>query len=125
MDHIHHNGETPIPYSQAPSMIHPSHRRDAIQAAVPVVMSFLAIMLLWVSPIPAAIKGWANYLPLHMALETIAIFFAGMIFSLRIKYLVQFSLLPFDSVGQAFRRNSGFLRNSTTYVRTKGNRYLL
>jgi diguanylate cyclase (GGDEF)-like protein/PAS domain S-box-containing protein len=63
-------------------MIHPTHRRDAFQAGMPVVMSFLAILLLWASPVPAAIKGWANYLPLHMALETASIFFAGMIFSI-------------------------------------------
>lgn len=64
------------------TMIHPSHRRDAFQALVPVLMSFLAIVLLWASPTPAAIKGWANYLPLHMALESAAIFFAGMIFAI-------------------------------------------
>ena len=63
-------------------MIHPSHRREALQAAIPVAVSFLLLLLLWVSPMPAAIKGWANYLPLHMALETGAIFFAGMIFAI-------------------------------------------
>lgn len=63
-------------------MIHSSHRRDALQAAVPVGVSFLAIMLLWASPVPAVIKGWSNYLPLHMALETAAIFFAGIIFAI-------------------------------------------
>jgi diguanylate cyclase (GGDEF)-like protein/PAS domain S-box-containing protein len=62
-------------------MIHPTHQRDALQAAVPVLMSFFAILLLWTSPVPAGIKGLANYLPLHMALETASIFFAGMIFS--------------------------------------------
>ncbi len=59
-------------------MIHPTHRRDAIQAAVPVLVSFLAALLLWISPVPDQIKGLANYLPLHMVLETAAIFFAGM-----------------------------------------------
>ena len=63
-------------------MIHSSHRREALQAAIPVVMGFLLLVLLWLSPMPAAIKGWANYLPLHMALETAAIFFAGMIFAI-------------------------------------------
>lgn len=63
-------------------MIHPSHRRDALQALLPVLMSFLAILVLWASPMPSAIKGWANYLPLHMALESAAIFFAGMIFAI-------------------------------------------
>ena len=63
-------------------MIHPSHRRDALQAAIPVAVSFLALLLLWLSPMPTAVKGWANYLPLHMALETGSIFFAGMIFAI-------------------------------------------
>ena len=63
-------------------MIHPTHRRDAIQAAVPVLVSFLAALLLWLSPVPDHIKGLANYLPLHMVLETAAIFFAGMIFAI-------------------------------------------
>ena len=63
-------------------MIHSSHRREALQAAIPVAMGFLLLVLLWLSPMPAAIKGWANYLPLHMALETAAIFFAGMIFAI-------------------------------------------
>ena len=63
-------------------MIHPSHRREALQAAIPVAVSFLALLLLWLSPMPTAVKGWANYLPLHMALETASIFFAGLIFAI-------------------------------------------
>lgn len=63
-------------------MIHPTHRREALQAAIPVVVGFLFLVLLWVSPVPAEVKGWANYLPLHMALETASIFFAGMIFAI-------------------------------------------
>lgn len=63
-------------------MIHLSHRRDAIQAAVPVAISFVVLLALWASPVPSSLKGWANYLPLHMALETASIFFAGMIFAI-------------------------------------------
>ncbi len=63
-------------------MIHPSHRRDAFQAAVPVLVGLLAVMLLWAFPVPAYFKGLANYLPLHMALEMAAVFFAGMIFAI-------------------------------------------
>ena len=37
--------------------------------------------LLWLSPAPASVKGLANYLPLHMGLEILSIFFAGMIFA--------------------------------------------
>jgi len=63
-------------------MIHSSHRRDLIQAGVPLAVCFVGVLLLWISPTPSAIKGWANYLPLHMALETVSIFFAGMIFAI-------------------------------------------
>ncbi len=53
-----------------------------MQAAVPVSVGLLLVLVLWASPVPAGIKGWANYLPLHMALETASVFFAGMIFAI-------------------------------------------
>ena len=55
-------------------MIHPTHRREALQAAVPVAVSFVLVVMLWVSPAPEGIKGLANYLPLHTVLEMAAIF---------------------------------------------------
>ena len=63
-------------------MIHSTHRREALQAAVPVAVSFVLVVMLWVSPAPEGIKGLANYLPLHTVLEMAAIFFAGMIFAI-------------------------------------------
>ena len=63
-------------------MIHPTHRREALHAAVPVAVSFVLVVMLWISPAPEGIKGLANYLPLHTALEMAAIFFAGMIFAI-------------------------------------------
>ena len=63
-------------------MIHPTHRHEALKAAIPVAVGFVLLLLLWVSPMPAEVKGWANYLPLHTALETASIFFAGMIFAI-------------------------------------------
>ena len=63
-------------------MMPPFHHRDVMKAALPVAISLLLVLILWISPIPAGIKGWANYLPLHMALETASIFFAGMIFAI-------------------------------------------
>lgn len=63
-------------------MMHPSHRRDVIKAAMPAAIGFALVLALWGSPMPSGIKGWANYLPLHMGLETASIFFAGMIFAI-------------------------------------------
>lgn len=62
-------------------MIHPSHQREIRQALLPIVAGVLLLGLLWFSPAPASVKGLANYLPLHMVLETASIFFAGMIFA--------------------------------------------
>ncbi len=63
-------------------MIHASHHREALQAAVPVGVSVVLMWLLWIAPIPAFMQGLANELPLHTALEIAAIFFAGMIFAI-------------------------------------------
>ena len=63
-------------------MIHASHQREALQAAVPVGVSVVLMWLLWIAPTPAFMQGLANYLPLHTSLEIAAIFFAGMIFAI-------------------------------------------
>ena len=60
--------------------IHPSHQPEARHAIRAVSVS-LAILLLicWLPPY-ASMQGIARYLPLHMALETLSIVIAGLIF---------------------------------------------
>ena len=62
--------------------MHASHRRDAVWATLPLVVSILVILFLWVFTIPASIKSWVSAPLLHMALGTVATLFASMIFAI-------------------------------------------
>ncbi len=62
--------------------IHPSHRDEARPAAWTLALLGILLFLVWVMPVPADLKGIAQYLPLHTALETLAIVVGGLIFAI-------------------------------------------
>jgi diguanylate cyclase (GGDEF)-like protein/PAS domain S-box-containing protein len=61
--------------------IHASHQPEArLFIRVVGALSLLLLLITW-SPTPLSMKGLSHYLPLHMALETLAIVIAGLIFA--------------------------------------------
>ena len=61
--------------------IHPSHQPEARRAfGVVGFLGLLLLMVLW-APFPRELQGLAHYLPLHMALETLAIVVGALIFA--------------------------------------------
>ena len=60
--------------------IHASHQPEARRAIRAVGVLWLLLLLIYVLPSPSGISGIAHYLPLHMAMETLAICIAGLIF---------------------------------------------
>lgn len=63
-------------------MIHPSHHTEARNAALSLGLLGMLMLcaLLWPAPIES--KGVANYLPLHMTLEVMAVSIAGLVFAI-------------------------------------------
>ena len=61
--------------------LHPSHRDEARTAAWTLALLGFLLLLVWVMPAPAELAGIAQYLPLHTALETLAIVVGGLIFA--------------------------------------------
>ena len=61
--------------------IHASHQPEAYRAIRAVSVWFVLLLLISLVPVQAGISGIAHYLPLHMALETLAIVIAGLTFS--------------------------------------------
>ncbi len=63
-------------------MIHPSHQPEA-RRVLQVLIALGALLLIVTLPQPAGTSGMSHYLPLHMALETVAITVGGLVFALR------------------------------------------
>ena len=61
--------------------IHPSHQREVQRAGGFLGLLALCVWLVWWLPLPEEFKGLANYLPLHMALETLAIVVGALVFA--------------------------------------------
>ncbi len=61
--------------------IHAVHARNTARAFALLGAAAALLILLWVQPSPPGTAGIANYLPLHMALETAAIVIAVMVFA--------------------------------------------
>ena len=61
--------------------IHPSHRDEARPVAWTLTLLGFLLLLAWVLPAPGELAGIAQYLPLHTALETLAIVVGGLIFA--------------------------------------------
>ena len=62
--------------------IHASHQPEAFRAIRAVSVLFVLLLLIILLPMPTGFSGIAHYLPLHVALETLAIGIAGLIFAL-------------------------------------------
>ncbi len=62
--------------------IHPSHQPQARRLLLSVALLLLLALLASFWPMPASTRGLASYLPLHSALETLAITLAALIFGL-------------------------------------------
>ena len=62
--------------------IHPSHHDEAQPAAWTLALLGILLFLVWIMPVPADLTGIAQYLPLHTALETLAIVVGGLIFAI-------------------------------------------
>ena len=62
--------------------IHPSHHDEARPAAWTLALLGILLFLVWIMPVPADLTGIAQYLPLHTALETLAIVVGGLIFAI-------------------------------------------
>ena len=60
--------------------IHPSHYRRLRRTAVILAVMACGIAVVWFVPIPRA-RGIANYLPLHIVLETVSIVIAALVFA--------------------------------------------
>ena len=60
--------------------IHISHQPEARRALLAVSVMFALLLVIYAVPFSAAANGVAHYLPLHMALETLAIGIAGLTF---------------------------------------------
>ena len=73
-------------------LIHTSHQPEARRALRAVGVSLAMLGLICWLPASAAMESIARYLPLHMALETLAIVIAGSIFS--VVWSVRYEQLP-------------------------------
>lgn len=62
--------------------IHPSHQPQAHRAQVAIGVSLIVLLIISSLPVPEAFKGAANNLPTHMALESLSIVVAALIFGL-------------------------------------------
>lgn len=76
------HGGTPAGRQYDDEMIHPSHRVEARNAAL--ILGLFAMLMLGalMLPAPAESKGFANYLPLHMTLEVMAVSIASLVFAI-------------------------------------------
>lgn len=63
-------------------IVHPSHRSEARPAMHACLAGLLLMLLLIGWPTPEAAKGIANYLPLHILLETLSIIMTALCFAL-------------------------------------------
>ena len=63
-------------------LIHPSHQPAARQAIRAVVALFVLSLLVMALPMLPGLQGVSHYLPLHMALETLAIVVAALTFGM-------------------------------------------
>ena len=59
----------------------PTHFADIRHTLFILGTASLLLITLWILPAPPGVAGVANYLPLHTALETIAIVFAALVFA--------------------------------------------
>lgn len=62
-------------------LIHSSHIAEARRTLYGIALLAFAMLVILASPFPSGIKGMANYLPLHTALETLAIIIAALVFA--------------------------------------------
>lgn len=76
-----HSG-TPTGRPYHGGMIHPSHHVEAKNATL--ILGLFAMLMLGalLLPVPAGSKGFANYLPLHMTLEVMAVSIASLVFAI-------------------------------------------
>ena len=63
-------------------IIHSSHLAEARRAQYGIAMLAFVMLVVLVLPSPPGAKGMANYLPLHLALETLAIIISGLVFAI-------------------------------------------
>ncbi|MFY9810192.1 EAL domain-containing protein [Aquabacterium sp.] len=63
-------------------MIHPSQHAEARNAALSLGLLGSLMLCALLLPAPAESKGFANYLPLHMTLEVMAVSIAGLVFAI-------------------------------------------
>ena len=63
-------------------LFHPSHQTAARQAIRAVVALFVLLLLVMALPMLPGLQGVSHYLPLHMALETLAIVVAALTFGM-------------------------------------------
>ncbi|MBP8028904.1 MAG: EAL domain-containing protein [Giesbergeria sp.] len=62
--------------------IHASHQPEARRAIRAVSVLLMVLLLIYAVPFPESAQSIAHYLPLHMALETLAVSIAGLIFAI-------------------------------------------
>ena len=62
--------------------IHASHQPEARRAIRAVGVLLMVLLLIYAVPFPESAQSIAHYLPLHMALETLAVSIAGLIFAI-------------------------------------------
>ena len=62
-------------------IIHASHMAEARRAFYSLALLTFAMLVAVALPSPPGVKGVANYLPLHTALETLAMVIAGLVFA--------------------------------------------
>ena len=63
-------------------MIHPSQHAEARNAALTLGSLGMLMLCALLLPAPEESKGFANYLPLHMILEVVAVSIAGLVFAI-------------------------------------------
>lgn len=62
-------------------IIHSSHAAEVQRTLTGIVLLALAMLVVLLLPSPHGVSGMANYLPLHLGLETVAIVIAGLVFA--------------------------------------------
>jgi diguanylate cyclase (GGDEF)-like protein/PAS domain S-box-containing protein len=62
--------------------IHPTHWPEFRRARRTVLVAVLTVLLIWWLPVPEALRGIGNYLPLHGLLETLSIVVAVLVFAI-------------------------------------------
>lgn len=74
--------------------IHPSHHNDVRRVSFKLALMAAILAVLWLTPMPAELRGIAGYEPLHTFFETIAIVVAGLIFA--VIWNTHYSKIPWN-----------------------------